>query len=165
MSHMIATVGDTHACPMFNGTVPHVGGTIITGSTKVLLNNKGVARMGDKCICTGCGTTCIIIQGCPSVLAEGKPVAFVGCMTSHGGVITSGQPNAFLMAAMGGSEVAAAEKLDIITMPIEMMPPFAAKTYTAYLNKIANNKKSNEADKKEEELKANGYLVDVEFSF
>ena len=162
---MVATIGDTHSCPMFTGTTPHVGGVILSGSATVLLNNSGVARMGDKCICAD-GSIAIIIQGYAGVLVDGKPIAFVGAMTSHGGVITSGKPGAFIMAMHSApTNVADADKLEIVTMPIELMPPFAAKTYIAYLNKIANQKKSNEADQKEEEISANGYLTDLDFSF
>ncbi len=109
---LIATVGDTHTCPMVNGTVPHVGGTIITGYSKMLVNNKPVARMGDKVICTGCGMTATIIQGDANILVGGMPIAYVGCMHSHGGVITSGQSNAFISGN---------KPPKIVTMPIELI--------------------------------------------
>lgn len=110
---LIATVGDTHTCPMVTGNTPHIGGTIITGASGIFLNDKPVARMGDKCICTGCGMTCIIIQGDANVLVDGKPIAYVGCMTSHGGVITSGQANAFISGS---------KPINIVTMPINKIP-------------------------------------------
>ena len=91
MSKLIATVGDTHTCPTVTGTTPHIGGTIITGYSKMLVNNRPVARMGDKVICTGCGMIATIIQGDANVLVGSKRIAYVGCMTSYGGFITSGQ--------------------------------------------------------------------------
>jgi uncharacterized Zn-binding protein involved in type VI secretion len=94
---------------MVTGTVPHIGGTILTGALSLQLNNKPVARMGDKCICTGCGMICTIIQGDANVIVEGQPIAYVGCMPSHGGVITSGQANAFISGS---------KPLNIVTMPI-----------------------------------------------
>ena len=110
MSKLIATVGDTHTCPMVTGTTPHIGGTIITGASSMLVNNKPVARMGDKVICTGCGMMATIIQGDANVLIEGKPIAYAGCMTSHGGFITSGQANALISGT---------KPPKIVTMPIE----------------------------------------------
>lgn len=117
---LIATVGDTHTCPMVTGTVPHVGGTIISGYAKMLVNNRPVARMGDKVICTGCGMIATIIKGDANVLVGGKPVAYLGCMTSHGGVITSGQANAFISGT---------KTPNIVTMPVEKIdfPNITAK--------------------------------------
>ncbi|WP_417237006.1 HET-C-related protein [Bizionia paragorgiae] len=117
---LIATVGDTHTCPMVTGTTAHVGGTIMTGASSVLVNNKPVARMGDKVFCTGCGMIATIIQGDANVLIEGKPIAYIGCMHSHGGVITSGQANAFI----SGTKTS-----NIVTMPIEKIdfPNITAK--------------------------------------
>jgi len=120
LKKLIATVGDTHSCPMVTGTVPHIGGVIITGAPGITLNNKLIARMGDKVICTGCGMIATIIQGDANVIVGGKPVAYVGCMTSHGGIITSGQANAFISGA---------KPPNIVTMPIEKInfPNITAK--------------------------------------
>ncbi len=107
---MIVTVGDTHSCPMVSGTVPHVGGTVISGCTTVLLNDSPVARMGDKVLCTGTGMIATIIQGDANVLVGGKPIAYVGCMTSHGGFLTSGQANALITGN---------KPTKIVTMPID----------------------------------------------
>ena len=110
MAKMIVTVGDTHSCPMVSGTVPHIGGTVISGCSGVLLNNSPVARMGDKVLCTGTGMIATIIQGDANVLVGGKPVAYVGCMTSHGGFLTSGQANALITGN---------KPTKIVTMPID----------------------------------------------
>ncbi|SNR14445.1 PAAR domain-containing protein [Tenacibaculum jejuense] len=110
MAKMIVTVGDTHSCPMVSGTVPHVGGTVISGCTTVLLNDSPVARMGDKVLCTGTGMIATIIQGDANVLVGGKPIAYVGCMTSHGGFLTSGQANALITGN---------KPTKIVTMPVE----------------------------------------------
>lgn len=110
MAKMIVTVGDTQSCPMVSGTVPHIGGTVISGCSGVLLNNSPVARMGDKVLCTGTGMIATIIQGDANVLVGGKPVAYVGCMTSHGGFLTSGQANALITGS---------KPTKIVTMPIE----------------------------------------------
>lgn len=120
MSKLIATQGDTHTCPMVTGTTPHVGGMVITGASNVLANNKPIACMGDKVICTGCGMVATIIQGDASVLVGGKPVAFLGCMTSHGGVLTSGQANVMITGSKSPK---------VVTMPIEKIdfPNITAK--------------------------------------
>ena len=44
---------DFHACPIFNGNVPHVGGTVAMGSSTVLINNLPAVRQGDTIIETG----------------------------------------------------------------------------------------------------------------
>lgn len=117
---LIATQGDTHTCPMVTGTTHHVGGMIITGASNVLANNKPIACMGDKVICTGCGMVATIIQGDASVLVGGKPVAFLGCMTSHGGVLTSGQANVMITGSTSPK---------VVTMPIDKIdfPNITAK--------------------------------------
>ncbi len=153
---LIVTVGDTHSCPMVTGTTPHVGGTVITGASSVMLNNKPVARMGDKVICTGTGMIATIIQGDANVLIEGKPIAYVGCMTSHGGILTSGQANAFI----SGSKPA-----NIVTMPIEEIEFPNITIKNRVLAALAGHgKKLKEAQKKQQEAKKNSYLVNVNFS-
>ena len=159
MSLPIATVGDTHTCPMFTGTTPHVGGTIITGASSVFLNGKAIARMGDQCICAD-GSISIIVQGHAGVLVQGKPIAYVGCMTSHGGVISSGQPHAFLRP----SGESASDVAEVVNLPIELLPPQPARNMLDYLNKLKNSKKAKLADAKQSELKKHGYLVDIDYS-
>jgi uncharacterized Zn-binding protein involved in type VI secretion len=62
-----ARVGDLHTCPMFSGTVPHVGGPILPpGSATVLIGGVFAARMGDMCTCNG--PTDTILKGEPTVL-------------------------------------------------------------------------------------------------
>jgi len=38
---------DVHQCPLTTGTVPHVGGVVVKGSTKVFINKFPAARRGD----------------------------------------------------------------------------------------------------------------------
>ena len=57
---------DFHACPLVTGTVPHVGGTVLVGSTTVLINNLPAARQGDMITENGPPNT--IAVGCPTVL-------------------------------------------------------------------------------------------------
>ena len=57
---------DFHACPLVTGTVPHVGGTVLVGSTTVLINNLPAARQGDIIVESGPPNT--IAVGCPTVL-------------------------------------------------------------------------------------------------
>ena len=57
---------DFHACPLVTGTVPHVGGTVLIGSTTVLINNLPAARQGDMIVESGPPNT--IAMGCPTVL-------------------------------------------------------------------------------------------------
>jgi uncharacterized Zn-binding protein involved in type VI secretion len=39
---------DVHSCPLSDGPKPHVGGSILKGSTTVLINNAPAARVGDS---------------------------------------------------------------------------------------------------------------------
>jgi uncharacterized Zn-binding protein involved in type VI secretion len=63
-----ACMGDPHVCPMFDGPKPHVGGTIVKGSTSVLIDNKPAARVGDPTEC----------KGPPGVIAKGDLTVLIG---------------------------------------------------------------------------------------
>lgn len=58
-------VSDVHTCPLSSGPVPHVGGSVLKGSTSVFINKMPAARMGDKVVEAGPPNT--IVAGCPSV--------------------------------------------------------------------------------------------------
>ncbi|MFZ0388993.1 MAG: PAAR domain-containing protein [Calditrichia bacterium] len=60
---------DFHACPLFSGTVPHVGGLVALGSITVLINNLPAARQGDLIVEGGPPNS--IVLGCPTVLIGG----------------------------------------------------------------------------------------------
>lgn len=85
---LAARIGDLHTCPMTTGTVPHVGGAILSGWAEVLVGGMCAARSGDEALCTGDVDT--IAEGCATVLIGGMPAARFGDLTSHGGVITEG---------------------------------------------------------------------------
>ena len=85
---LAARIGDMHTCAMTTGTVPHVGGAILSGYTDVLIGGMCAARSGDEALCTGAVDT--IAEGCDTVLIGGMPAARLGDLTSHGGVITEG---------------------------------------------------------------------------
>ncbi len=63
-----ATV-DVHVCPLVNGVVPHVGGTVLKGSTSVYINNFPAARQGDDVVEGGGG---------PNKIAMGFPTVLIG---------------------------------------------------------------------------------------
>lgn len=90
-----ARVTDMHICPMFNGTVPHVGGPVIpAGCPTVLIAGLPAARVGDLCVCTGPPDS--IIKGSATVLIGGMPAARMSDSTSHGGVIVAGCPTVII---------------------------------------------------------------------
>ncbi|MCP4368021.1 MAG: hypothetical protein GY797_07910 [Deltaproteobacteria bacterium] len=60
---------DFHACPLFDGLKPHVGGVVSMGSTTVLINNLPAARQGD--IVTEAGPPNSIAMGCATVMIGG----------------------------------------------------------------------------------------------
>lgn len=105
-----ATVGDkalcsadSHGCP----ACPHtVIGPIKTGSSKVKINGKSAARVGD----TGTHATCCgsntfkIGSGDPNVLIDGKPVARLGDKTIHcGGIGKIVEASVSISSAYSGS--------------------------------------------------------------
>ena len=58
---------DFHACPLFNGPVPHVGGVVAVGSVTVLINNLPAARMGD-----------FVTEAPPNTILLGEPTVLIG---------------------------------------------------------------------------------------
>jgi len=48
-----ARISDLHTCPMFNGSVPHIGGPILEGSKTVLIGKMPASRKGDQAVCVG----------------------------------------------------------------------------------------------------------------
>ena len=90
-----ARVNDMHMCPMFSGTVPHVGGPVLPpGCPTVLIGGMPAARVGDMLTCTGPPDT--IISGSSTVLIGGMPAARMGDSTAHGGVIVAGCPTVII---------------------------------------------------------------------
>jgi uncharacterized Zn-binding protein involved in type VI secretion len=86
-----ARVGDMHSCPMVTGTVPHVGGPILTpGGIPVLIGGMPAARVGDLATCVG--PPDVIALGSSSVLIGGRPAARIGDLTTHGGAVVAGYP-------------------------------------------------------------------------
>jgi uncharacterized Zn-binding protein involved in type VI secretion len=61
-------VVDTHACPLSTGPQPHVGGTVVTGSSTVLINGYPAVRQGDV----------IVEHGPPNTIASGEPTVIIG---------------------------------------------------------------------------------------
>lgn len=57
---------DFHACPMFAGIIPHVGGFIQMGSPTVRINGFPATRVGDQVI-EQAGPPDPVVFGCPNV--------------------------------------------------------------------------------------------------
>lgn len=95
MGQPAARVTDSHICPMFTGTVPHVGGPILPpGAVTTLIGNMPAARVGDMAMCMG-PPDCILL-GSVTVLIGGKPAARMGDSTVHGGTIILGYPTVLI---------------------------------------------------------------------
>ncbi|HKR11883.1 MAG TPA: PAAR domain-containing protein [Pyrinomonadaceae bacterium] len=83
-----ARLTDMHTCPMVTGTVPHVGGPIVSpGCPTVLIGFLPAARVTDQCVCVG--PPDVIAKGSATVVIGGLPAARLGDMTAHGGVIVA----------------------------------------------------------------------------
>lgn len=107
-----ARVDDNHFCPMFTGTVPHLGGPILAPCCPtVLIGGKAAARAGDLAHCNG-PLDDIIREGSPTVIIGGQEAARLGDPTEKG-LITqgcwsvligiSGEGQALLDAAQNGT--------------------------------------------------------------
>jgi uncharacterized Zn-binding protein involved in type VI secretion len=59
---------DFHACPLFDGPKPHVGGIVAVGSTTVLINSLPAARQGDQ----------VVEASAPNAIALGEPTVLIG---------------------------------------------------------------------------------------
>jgi uncharacterized Zn-binding protein involved in type VI secretion len=59
---------DVHTCPLVNGVVPHVGGTVAVGSATVLIGGLPAARQTDT----------IVEAGGPNPIAAGAPTVLIG---------------------------------------------------------------------------------------
>ena len=72
----------------------NVSGQIITGSSTVIINNAGVARLGDLAL-GSCGHTTVIVEASPDVYADGIKVARLGDAVDGNitGTIVTGSSN------------------------------------------------------------------------
>jgi uncharacterized Zn-binding protein involved in type VI secretion len=58
---------DFHACPLFNGPSPHVGGVVALGSLTVSINGQPAARQGDS-----------VAEGPPNTILLGEMTVLIG---------------------------------------------------------------------------------------
>ncbi|EJD6083016.1 PAAR domain-containing protein [Providencia rettgeri] len=71
------------------------GGQVLSGSSLMVFNGIGVARLGDPVYCPKKGHNNVVIaQGHPTFLDNGIPVAFDGHKCSCGCTLISSLPNA-----------------------------------------------------------------------
>ena len=61
-------VSDTHVCPLADGSRPHVGGSVILGSTSVTIGGMPAVRQGDL----------IVESAAPNQIASGAPSVLIG---------------------------------------------------------------------------------------
>lgn len=62
-------ISDVHVCPLVTVLVPHVGGTVLVGSTTVMIGGLFAARQGD---------IVVEIPGGPNAIASGEPTVLIG---------------------------------------------------------------------------------------
>jgi uncharacterized Zn-binding protein involved in type VI secretion len=58
---------DFHACPLFSGPVPHVGGVVAVGSPTVLIGGLPAARQGD-----------VVAEAPPNTILLGEITVLIG---------------------------------------------------------------------------------------
>jgi uncharacterized Zn-binding protein involved in type VI secretion len=91
-----ARKGDPHSCPASEGSTPHVGGEIDTGSPDVEIEFAPAARAGVDTAPCKAGSPSIIRMGSGTVEINNKLAARVGDETTHGGVILGGAATVFI---------------------------------------------------------------------
>jgi uncharacterized Zn-binding protein involved in type VI secretion len=80
---------------MVTGTVPHVGGPVLSVSqATVLIGGRPAARVGDTLTCVGPPDT--IMEGEPTVWISGRPASRIGDSTLHNGKIVVGEFTVFI---------------------------------------------------------------------
>ena len=89
-----ARISDMHICPLVTGTVPHVGGPIITGFPTVMIGFMPAARVSDLATCVGPPDT--IAMGSLTVYIGNMQAARIGDLTMHGGTIVMGCPTVII---------------------------------------------------------------------
>jgi uncharacterized Zn-binding protein involved in type VI secretion len=94
MADPAARMGDMHACPMYSGDTPHVGGPVAAGCPTVLIGGAPAARVGDVATC--CGPPDAIATGSSTVLIGGAAAARLGSATAHGGSVVAGCPTVLI---------------------------------------------------------------------
>ncbi|WP_082859181.1 PAAR domain-containing protein [Microbulbifer sp. Q7] len=95
MGKPASRITDMHVCPMTTGTVPHVGGPILSpGGPTVLIGNLPAATVGSACTCVGPPDT--VAMGSTTALIQSKPAARMGDSTAHGGKIVVGCPTVLI---------------------------------------------------------------------
>jgi len=70
-------------------------GTIITASSKIKVNGRNMARVGDLVSCPKCGRN-QIVSGVKGIFGEKQLIAVVGSETACGSKIISGSHNVFV---------------------------------------------------------------------
>jgi uncharacterized Zn-binding protein involved in type VI secretion len=60
---------DTHTCPVYSGDTVHGAGSIVAGSTSVLINGSPAARMNDQIM---------EASPAPNVIISGEPTVLIG---------------------------------------------------------------------------------------
>jgi uncharacterized Zn-binding protein involved in type VI secretion len=66
------------------------GGRVVSAASNYSAFGKGVARVGDRCICPVPGhQICVIVEGDSSWTIDGASVALDGCKTSCGASLIS----------------------------------------------------------------------------
>ena len=89
MSQPVARMGDKHTCLLSDGAKPHIGGDIVEGDSKVMIEGQPIATVDSRCKCQSPALNAIS-SGSSKVLIAGVPLARKNDSTSHGGKVVTG---------------------------------------------------------------------------
>lgn len=84
-----ATINSHHTCNMSDGQRAHIGGPLLKGSKKVLIENQMTVFKGCKLFCNSADVP-KITTGSSKVFIENKAAARKGDATSHNSKIKGG---------------------------------------------------------------------------
>jgi len=98
------------------------GGTVLEGSAFSTTNGRRIARLGDKVYCPHCKKTTSIIEGDPTMIVDGAPVALDGYKTSCGAVLITSQQATY--KDMGGGNASSSNSSDAFA---SLFSPYVAE--------------------------------------
>ncbi|WP_024656350.1 PAAR domain-containing protein [Pseudomonas syringae USA007] len=85
------------------GDMTSHGGVVVSGAATMLIDGKGCARIGDMVTCPRCKGVFPIAEGDPSLIEDGKAIAYHGCRTTCGAMLYSSQVSTMTYPSSGAA--------------------------------------------------------------
>ncbi len=85
------------------GDMTSHGGVVLSGAPTMLIDGKNCARVGDMVTCPRCKGVFPITEGDPSLIEDGKAIAYHGCRVACGAMLYSSQVSTMTDPSSGGA--------------------------------------------------------------